>query len=115
MTYTDVDMTVYNNLKGDFGACGKPLYDSDLIVALSKEAWGASTYDVMTGEATNPWCGQQIEISYNGGEPKIATILDMCPGCSGHDIDLSPAAWKAVTGTDELTRYKASWRKLGGN
>jgi hypothetical protein len=108
-TYENVDITIYDN-NGGFGACGTKLTDGDMIVALAKDAWGASTYDVMTGEATNPWCGQKIDVEYNGNHI-TATIMDMCPGCSGHDIDLSLSAWKALTNTDEKTRYKANWSK----
>jgi hypothetical protein len=103
------DLTIYDNT-GAAGACGKALYDTDMIVALSHEAWGASTYDYMTGEATNPWCGQKIKIDYNGKSVE-ATIMDMCPGCSGHDIDLSLAAWTSLTGMAEKTRLKGSWSK----
>lgn len=108
--YSNVDITIYDN-NGGFGACGTALYDTDMIVALAKPAWGQSTYDVMTGEATNPWCGQKIQVEYNGNFVE-ATIMDMCPGCSGNDIDLSLAAWKKLTKTDEKTRLKASWSKI---
>ncbi|KAF2018160.1 hypothetical protein BU24DRAFT_421160 [Aaosphaeria arxii CBS 175.79] len=102
------DITIYDNT-GAAGACGKPLTDGDMIVALAKGAWGESTYDVMTGESTNPWCGKTITVEYNGNSIQ-AQIMDMCPGCSGeYDIDLSVAAWKALTGSDEKTRYQATW------
>jgi hypothetical protein len=109
-TYTNVDMTIYDN-NGGFGACGTELHDDDMIVALAAPLWGKSTYDVMTGAATNPWCGQKIKINYNGNSI-IATIMDLCPGCSGQDIDLSLAAWKELTKLDEKTRLKASWSKV---
>lgn len=104
------DITIYQT-EGGYGACGTALHDDDMIVALSHVKWGASTYDVMTGEATNPWCGQEIEVHYKGNSIK-AKIMDMCPGCSGDDIDLSPKAWKALTGSDEMTRYQATWSKV---
>jgi hypothetical protein len=109
-TYQNVDITIYDN-NGGYGACGTKLYDTDMIVALAQPAWGASTYDVMTGAATNPWCGQKIKIDYNGNSIE-ATIMDLCPGCVGNDIDLSLAAWKQLTGLDEKTRLKASWSKI---
>lgn len=109
-TYQNVDITIYDN-SGAAGACGTALHDTDMIVALAKDAWGTSTYDVMTGAATNPWCGQKIKIDYNGNSVE-ATIMDLCPGCSGHDIDLSLAAWTKLTGSDTKTRYKASWSKI---
>jgi hypothetical protein len=109
-TYQNVDITIYDN-NGGFGACGTKLYDTDMIVALAQPAWGASTYDTMTGAATNPWCGQKIKVEYNGNSIE-ATIMDLCPGCVGNDIDLSLSAWKALTGLDEKTRLKASWSKI---
>lgn len=109
MEHQNVDITIYDNT-GAAGACGKAITDGDMIVALAKDTWGASTYDVMTGEATNPWCGQKIDIEYNGNKIQ-ATIMDMCPGCSGADIDLSLSAWKSLTKLDEKTRLKASWSK----
>lgn len=104
------DITIYDNT-GTAGACGKPLYDTDMIVALAEPTWGQSTYDVQTGESTNPWCGQKIAISYKG-TTITATIMDLCPGCVGQDIDLSLAAWKALTGLDEKTRLQADWWKI---
>lgn len=109
MEHSNVDITIYDN-NGGFGACGTELHDTDMIVALSKDTWGASTYDVMTGASTNPWCGQRIKIEYNGNHI-FAKIMDLCPGCSGADIDLSLAAWKELTKLDEKTRLKASWSK----
>lgn len=110
-SYSGVDITVYDN-NGGFGACGTALYDTDFVAAIAKDAWnaaGGSTYDVMTGKATNPWCGKKITVTDMAGKPTEVTIMDMCPGCSGHDIDLSWAAWKAAAGTNEATRLKGSW------
>lgn len=103
------DITIYDNV-GGFGACGTQLYDTDMVVALAAATWGQSTYDVMTGEATNPWCGQKITVEYKGNQIE-ATIMDLCPGCAGQDIDLSLAAWKKLTGLDEKTRLQADWWK----
>ena len=108
--YSNVDITIYQTA-GAAGACGDILNDTDMIVALAQPAWGASTYDTMTGSATNRWCRKKVEIEYHGNKVQ-AQIMDMCPGCSGHDLDLSPAVWKKLTGSDEMTRYKASWRLL---
>ncbi len=105
-SFTGVDMTI-NPVTGALGACGEPMYPTDMYVALAQPAWGASTYDTMTGKATNKWCGQKIKIEYNG-KSVDAKIMDMCPGCAGHDIDLSDAAWEAI-GMTEWTRVKGSW------
>jgi hypothetical protein len=108
--HADVNITIYDN-SGSPGACGSDLYDKDVFVALAKPAWGKSTFEISTGAATNPWCGQNITIEYHGREIN-ATILDMCPGCSGYNIDLSLAAWKELTKLDEKTILKASWWKF---
>jgi hypothetical protein len=105
-SFSSVDMTI-NPVDGALGACGEPMLPTELTVALAQPAWGASTYDVMTGKATNKWCGQKIRIEYNG-KSVDATIMDMCPGCAGHDIDLSDATWDAI-GMKEWTRVQGSW------
>ncbi|XP_014551346.1 hypothetical protein COCVIDRAFT_113109 [Bipolaris victoriae FI3] len=108
--HQNVDITVYDNT-GAAGACGEPLTDDMMVVAIAKGAWnakGGSTYDVMTGASSNPWCGAKINIEYEGKKCE-ATIMDLCPGCEGlYDIDLSRAAWKAL-GITETTRLKANW------
>lgn len=108
-SFTGVDLTI-NPLTGALGACGEPMYATDMYVALAAPAWGASTYDTMTGKATNKWCGQKIRIEY-GGKSVDAKIMDMCPGCAGHDIDLSDAAWAAI-GMTEWTRVQGSWSMI---
>jgi hypothetical protein len=108
-SFTGVDLTI-NPLNGALGACGEPMQATDLYVALAAPAWGASTYDTMTGKATNKWCGQKIRIEY-GGKSVDAKIMDMCPGCAGHDIDLSDAAWAAI-GMTEWTRVQGSWSMI---
>lgn len=110
-TYTG-EITIYDNNQGGSGACGTKLTDADMIVALAQPTWGKSTYDVMTGEATNPWCGQKIEVHYKG-KTITAKIMDLCPTCAGADLDLSLSAWKALTGLDEKTRLQgATWNKV---
>ena len=110
--HTDVDLTMYNGYGGK-GACGTTLNDSDIFVALSKGVFGDSTYDVMTGDATDPWCKATIEIFYNG-KTVTAPVVDRCAGCAGtYDVDLSPAAYSAL-GLDASApgRFKASWSKV---
>lgn len=105
-SFTGVDLTI-NPLTGALGACGEPMHATDMYVAIAESAWGASTYNTMTGAATNKWCGQKIRIEYNG-KSVDAKIMDMCPGCAGHDLDLSDAAWAAI-GMTEWTRVQGSW------
>jgi len=107
--FSGVDLTI-NPLTGALGACGEPMYATDMYVAIASSAWGASTYDTMTGKATNKWCGQKVRIEYNG-KSVDAKVMDMCPGCAGHDLDLSDAAWAAI-GMTEWTRVKGSWSMI---
>lgn len=112
-SYSGVDITVYDN-NGAAGACGKSLTDGMMVAAISKGLWdkmGGSTYDYMTGASSNPWCGTEIEVEYNGKSATV-TIMDLCPGClNANDIDLSRAAWKSL-GITEDTRLKASWKVI---
>jgi hypothetical protein len=112
--YSDVEITIYDNT-GAAGACGKALYDSSKVVAISIGAWnemGGTTHDYMTGESTNPWCGKNIEIEYQG-KTATAQIMDMCPGCvNKYDIDLSHAVWEEL-GLTEITRYHGvNWKVI---
>ncbi|KAF2266657.1 hypothetical protein CC78DRAFT_122337 [Lojkania enalia] len=104
------DITIYDNT-GAAGACGESLTDDMAICALAKPTWGESTYDVMTGEATNKWCGQKIKLFYNGRTAEC-TIMDMCPGCSGADIDMSYSVWQTLTGLTEKTRLQGTWAPI---
>lgn len=101
-------MTV-NPFNGNTGSCGTSIANSDMVVALSADTYGPSTYEVATGKPTNKYCGMKINITYNG-KTTPATIMDKCPGCSPNGLDLSPSLWKAVTGTDEGSRlYGMTW------
>jgi len=86
-----------NYYSGGLGACGKPIQDTDMTVALGIAEFGASTYDPATGNPTNAWCGQKIKVSY-GGKTADAVVMDRCSGCTGAGIDATPALWQALTG-----------------
>lgn len=112
VSFNDVEITIYDNT-GAAGACGEALTDDMNVVAISQGAWnemGGTTHDIMTGESTNPWCGKNIEIEYQG-KTANAKIMDLCPGCvNSHDIDLSHAVWKDL-GLTEITRYSGvNWK-----
>ena len=101
------DITVYNSGSGAIGACGTPITDSGMTVALAQDMWGTA------GAATNPWCGQKVQITYGSNAPVIATIVDMCSGCSGADLDLTPAVWNEVTDSASPdNRFSATWDLL---
>ncbi|KAG9190630.1 hypothetical protein G6011_08718 [Alternaria panax] len=112
VSFQDVEITIYDNT-GAAGACGEPLTDDMKVVAIGQGAWnamGGTTHDVMTGASTNPWCGKQIQIEYQG-KTANAKIMDLCPGCTHpNDIDLSHAVWKDL-GLTEITRYNGvNWK-----
>jgi hypothetical protein len=86
-----------NYFSGGTGACGKPIADTEMTVALDSVLWGASTYEVATGLPTNKWCNKSIAITYKG-KTTTAKIMDRCPGCTNSGLDMTPALWQAVTG-----------------
>lgn len=111
-SFQDVEITIYDNT-GAAGACGEALTDDMPVVAIAQGAWnaqGGTTHDVMTGASTNPWCGKEIEIEFQG-KTANAKIMDLCPGCvNEYDIDLSHAVWKDL-GLTEITRYNGvNWK-----
>lgn len=112
-SYDNVEITVYDMNVGDYGACGEVQSDDSKVVAISIGAWnemGGSIHNVMTGESSNPWCGKEVEIEYQG-HTATAKIMDMCPGCvNKYDIDLSRSVW-AELGLSETTRYHGvNWK-----
>ncbi|KAL1797379.1 hypothetical protein ACET3X_003985 [Alternaria dauci] len=111
-SFQDVEITIYDNT-GAAGACGEALTDDMPVVAIAQGAWdaqGGTKHDIMTGASTNPWCGKEIEIEFQG-KTTNAKIMDLCPGCvHDYDIDLSHAVWKGL-GLTEITRYNGvNWK-----
>lgn len=102
-----------NYYGGGLGACGDPINDNDMAVALSVELFGDATVDYMTGKTTNKWCGKTIAIT-NGDVTVNAKIMDRCPGCTGGGLDATPALWEATTGglggASGSRIYSMSWR-----
>jgi hypothetical protein len=86
-----------NYYGGALGACGDPIADDSMSVALAVDTFGDATVNSMTGKTTNQWCGKKIEIT-NGGYTAIAYIKDRCSGCTDGGLDATPALWKATTG-----------------
>jgi hypothetical protein len=116
-TYSGGDVTIYNT-GGVAGMCNKgqeTLTDSMMIVAMSKLMIGDRMNDVMTGAATNQWCGKKLSVTYKDRAPIVVTVMDRCAGCEkATDLDFTPTAWKALTGTDEVTRYEdmTTWKVI---
>ncbi|KAG6882289.1 hypothetical protein C0993_011232 [Termitomyces sp. T159_Od127] len=74
------------------GACGIVNHDSDHIVAVSHFLFDAFPGYNGINPTTNPVCGKQISVSYQG-KSVIVTVADCCEGCALTDLDFSPAAF----------------------
>ncbi|KAG9217804.1 hypothetical protein CCMSSC00406_0005174 [Pleurotus cornucopiae] len=78
------------------GACGAVSQPTDLIVALSPAQFAGGAN-----------CFRHIGINY-GGKFIDATVVDLCPGCAGDSIDLSPSAFQALENPD-VGRIQVNW------
>ncbi|EFQ35933.1 SCP-like extracellular protein [Colletotrichum graminicola] len=87
------DLTFFNP---GLGACGRVDSDGSMIVALSHLKMGSQSN-------SNPLCGRQVRIRGPRGEA-IVTVADKCMGCSIHDIDVSPAVFEKIAGSQGLGR-----------
>lgn len=87
------DMTFYNG-NGAYGACGTPVDDSKITVALNVAQF--NPYTPNGNPNKNPLCGQQIQVTGPRGNSIVATIVDSCPGCGPNGIDLTPAAFNQL-------------------
>ncbi|KAF4588722.1 hypothetical protein EYR40_010276 [Pleurotus pulmonarius] len=95
--------TTANALAGDatffapgLGACGAFSQSIDLIVALSPAQFAGGAN-----------CFRHIGINY-GGKFVDATVVDLCPGCAGDSIDLSPSAFQVLENPD-VGRIQVNW------
>ncbi|KAG6894596.1 hypothetical protein C0993_011154 [Termitomyces sp. T159_Od127] len=77
------------------GACGIVNHDSDHVVAVSRFLFDAFPGYNGINPSTNPVCGKQISVSYQG-KSVIVTVADYCEGCALTDLDLSPAAFEIL-------------------
>ncbi|KDN65612.1 putative SCP-like extracellular protein [Colletotrichum sublineola] len=87
------DITFFNP---GLGACGRVDGDGSMIVALSHLKMGSQSNG-------NPLCGRQARIRGPRGEA-VVTVTDKCMGCAVHDIDVSPAVFERVAGSQGLGR-----------
>lgn len=87
-------ITWYNT---GLGACGHVNNDNELVAAVSH-----SLYD-----REHP-CGRKIRVSHKGRSAVVA-VVDRCEGCAENDLDLSPAAFRAVVGDLGVGRTTATW------
>ncbi|KAK3325104.1 hypothetical protein B0H66DRAFT_587937 [Apodospora peruviana] len=94
---------------GGVGACGTTIADTDFAAALSASTFGEDTFDPATGQPTNPNCGRRLRASV-GDKSVEVTVVDKCAGCQGAgDLDLTPAAFQALTGSLDSGRVSGSW------
>lgn len=99
----------FHTFDGALGSCGKPIANTDFAVAMDARTFGASTYDTMTGEANNPWCGKTITI-VNGAKSVQAKVMDLCAGCkSAQGLDLSFAVWDALVDSRDAGVVDMKW------
>jgi expansin (peptidoglycan-binding protein) len=86
MTYYDVGL----------GACGWTNQPSDFVVAVNTAQYSSGRH-----------CGQRVQIRANG-KTAIAEVVDECPGCEGHGLDLSEALFAHFAPKDKGV-FLASW------
>ncbi|QYS99763.1 DPBB_1 domain-containing protein [Trichoderma simmonsii] len=88
------DITFYNT---GLGACGSVNNDQELVAAVS-----AALFD------SQSVCGRSISVNFNGATVNVQ-VVDRCAGCAFGDIDLSPSAFSALTGSLNAGRVQGSW------
>ncbi|OMJ20567.1 Papain inhibitor [Smittium culicis] len=86
------------------GACGERHNDNDLVAAVNTSQYGGEANPNLAGV-----CGKCILIKNHLGASVKVRAVDKCPECAYGDLDLSPAAFKALAPLF-VGRFKASWR-----
>lgn len=96
-------MTYYDIAANEYGSCGYPGIDGtkEKIVAMSADLMGT----VSNG---NPMCGRTITVKAKNGNTVVARVVDKCPGCVAHAIDLSRAAFSELDSFD-VGRINVNW------
>jgi len=81
---------------------------TELVVAVPVGMMGSQS-NQGKGDNANPYCGKKVTVEY-GGKSVVATVVDKCGGCAYEDLDLSHAAFSALTPDwQTLGRQKATW------
>jgi len=91
------------------GSCGI-VYNDDAFIAALGNTW-------MNGEYISSECGRQIRVTNLGsfypvggeGNSIIVTVMDTCSTCDEDHIDLSIAAWNALTDDTEFGLLNVEW------
>ncbi|KAL1708809.1 RlpA-like double-psi beta-barrel-protein domain-containing protein-containing protein [Schizophyllum commune] len=79
----------YYDPNGGYGACGNPLQNTDMIVALSADQYLAGAN-----------CGKQL-VATHAGKSVTVTVADLCPGCAANGLDLSSTAFSQLAALGE--------------
>ncbi|EEY53894.1 uncharacterized protein PITG_07537 [Phytophthora infestans T30-4] len=105
-TYFTGDATSYTLGEVSAGNCNF-MFDpgvDDNYAALNSEQWDSTLN-----------CGRCAEVSCDDDRcsdktsSQIVYIVDRCPECKQGDLDLSPAVFEAITGSDP-SRYRIKWK-----
>ncbi|KAJ6569728.1 RlpA-like double-psi beta-barrel-protein domain-containing protein-containing protein [Mycena vulgaris] len=88
--------TTFYDPGGNFGACGRPIQDSEFAVALNP-----------TDYANGAHCGQNINVQFNGLSITV-NVADLCPGCPAGGLDLTRTAF-AVLANPDVGVIQATW------
>ncbi|KAM5530382.1 hypothetical protein V8D89_015943 [Ganoderma adspersum] len=78
------------------GACGTPIQNNDLAVALSSAQYAGGSN-----------CFRRVQVNYQGRSVN-ATVMDLCAACVSGDIDLTEGTFQQLTSLD-AGRIKATW------
>ena len=112
LTYSHNGIASVNpNPGGALGSCGKDSPDSSFTVAISP-FW-------MTQTSPGPFCNRKIILKNTGpstdnsvggkGNVVTVTVEDTCEGCDENHLDLSVAAWNALTNGHAFSVTDISW------
>jgi hypothetical protein len=94
-------MTYYDTGYPGYGACGwQNDGTKESVIALPFEFMG-------TQSNGNPFCGRNVTINHNG-KTTTAMVVDKCMGCHGRAIDLSHAAFDALS-DEGVGRTQCTW------
>jgi hypothetical protein len=103
--------SVNPNPSGALGSCGVDSHDDSFTVAISPSWMGTTWPPAM--------CGRQITLTNTGpttdgsvggiGNVVTVTVEDTCEGCGLGDLDLSVAAWDALTNNAAWSVVGISW------
>ena len=117
-SYSDGRVSYFTQ-QGAYGSCGQIHEDEEHVVAISYKLQGLSY--------PPPFCGHKVQITHEGaerhadGRPKDkvvkATVGDTCTTCDSAHLELSVAAYEALTGCkhddpEPAALGRISWKLL---